>query len=80
MKYNVAVIDEDYKIDKDTWNEFVKVEVITAGYHKGKKNYIEFTDPTCPNYNVLVFNYAEDDDKNNPFLGFEWNEVIPNPK
>ena len=46
----------------------------------GKKNYIEFTDPTCPNYNVLVYNHEVEDGKQNPFVGFEWNEVIPNPK
>ena len=69
-KYNMAV-DEEYKIDQATWKEFIKVEIICAGYNKGKKNYIEFTDPTCPNYNVLVYNYAEDNAKNNPFIGFE---------
>ena len=39
----------------------------------GKKKYIGFTDPTCPNYNVLVYNYAEDKDNpdHNPFTGFE---------
>merc|ERR1712208_283738 len=37
---------------------------------------------TCPNYNVLVYNYAEDKNtvEHNPFIGFEWNEDIPNPK
>ena len=29
---------------------------------------------------MLVYNYAEDEDKHNPYTGFEWNEVIPNPK
>ena len=81
-KYNVSVAEEEYKIDTDTWKEFVKVEFSTAGYNKGKKNYIEFTDPTCPNYNVLVYNYTHDKnkDEHNPFIGFEWNEDIPNPK
>ena len=37
-------------------------------------------DPTCPNYNVLVYNHEVEDGKQNPFVGFEWNEVIPNPK
>ena len=80
FKYNSAVNDEEYKIDDETWDEFVQVSLISAGYRKGKKNYIEFTDPTCPNYNLLVYNYEEDDGKSNPFVGFQWNEVIPNPK
>ena len=79
-KYNSAVGDNEYQIDDETWDEFVQVSIINAGYRKGKKNYIEFTDPTCPNYNVLVYNYEENDGKNNPFVGFQWNEVIPNPK
>ena len=78
-KYN-SVVDEEFKIDNETWVEFVHLAIINAGYRTGKKNYIEFTDPTCPNYNVLVYNYEVDDGKENPFFGFEWNEVIPNPK
>ena len=80
-KYNTAV-DDEYEIDKETWKEFVKVDFLPAGSNKEKKNYIEFTDPTCPNYNVLVYNYAEDKNtvEHNPFIGFEWNEDIPNPK
>ena len=79
-KYNSAVNDEEYKIDKETWGHFIRLSIINAGYRNGKKNYIEFTDPTCPNYNVLVYNHEVDDGKENPFVGFEWNEVIPNPK
>jgi len=72
-KYNVAVQDE-YKIDGETLDEFIQVSLISAGHRNGKKNYIEFTDPTCPNYNLLVYNYEEN---HNPFVGFEWNEAIP---
>ena len=78
-KYNSAVNDEENKIDKETWGHFIQLSIINAGYRSGKKNYIEFTDPTCPNYNVLVYNHEVDDGKGNPFVGFEWNEVIPNP-
>ena len=78
-KYNSAVTDVENKIDKETWGHFIQLSIINAGYRSGKKNYIEFTDPTCPNYNVLVYNHEVDDGKGNPFVGFEWNEVIPNP-
>ena len=79
-KYNSCVPDEEHKVDKETWGHFVQLSIINAGYRNGKKNYIEFTDPTCPNYNVLVYNHEVDDGKENPFVGFEWTEVIPNPK
>ena len=79
-KYNSVVNDEEHKIDKETWGHFIQLSIINAGHRNGKKNYIEFTDPTCPNYNVLVYNHEAEDGKQNPFFGFEWNEVIPNPK
>ena len=81
-RYNALVsgVSDDYKVDKATWDNFIKLTIIDQGTKNGKKNYIEFTDPTCPNYNVLVYNYEEDPSGNNPFVGFEFNEVIPNPK
>ena len=78
-RYNQHVSAE-YQVDKETWDNFIKLSIIDAGTKSGKKNYIEFTDPTCPNYNVLVYNHEVDNGQNNPYLGFEWNEVIPNPK
>ena len=81
-RYNTIVsgFSEDYKVDKATWDNFIKLSIIDQGTKDGKKNYIEFTDPTCPNYNVLVYNYEGEVTENNPFTGFEFNEVIPNPK
>merc|ERR1712055_47942 len=78
-KYNQHVPDE-FQVDKETWDNFIKLSIIDAGSKSGKKNYIEFTDPTCPNYNVLVYNHEVENGQNNPFFGFDWNEVIPNPK
>ena len=36
-KYNSAVLDEDYKIDKDTWGHFIQLSIINAGHKSGKK-------------------------------------------
>ena len=79
-KYNSVVNDVDHKIDEETWGNFIQLNLINAWNKSGKKNYIEFTDPTCPNYNVLVYNHELNDGTDNPFVGFEWNEIIPNPK
>ena len=79
LKYNLKV-EQEYQVNKPTWNNFIRLTIINAGSKNGKKNYIEFTDPTCPNYNVLVFNHEAEGGQHDPYFGFEWNEVIPNPK
>ena len=79
LKYNQNV-PKEFEVDKDTWTNFIKLTMIDAGGMSGKKNYIEFTDPTCPNYNVLVYNHEVENGQHNPFSGFQWTEVIPNPK
>ena len=36
-KYNSVVNDEEHEIDKETWDEFVQLSIINAGYRNGKK-------------------------------------------
>ena len=78
-RYNIRVSPE-HQVDKETWDNFIKLSIIDQTTKSEKKNYIEFTDPTCPNYNVLVYNYELENGQSDPFSGFDWNEVIPNPK
>merc|ERR1711936_1299096 len=61
-KYNSVVNDVDHKIDEETWGNFIQLNLINAWNKNGKKNYIEFTFPTCPNYNVLVYNHELNDE------------------
>ena len=67
-------------IPTKTWNEHIFVNFIkTEG--KYRKNYIEFSDPTCPNHSLLVFNYSlpiTNADRN-PFRNFDFSMDIPNP-
>ena len=46
-KYN-SVVDDEFKVDYDTWVEFVHLAIINAGYRKGKKTTSSLQTPPAP--------------------------------
>ena len=75
-----AMIGSEISLNLKTWNEHIFVSFVkTEG--RDRKNYISFSDPTCPNHSLLVFNYSlpiEHADRN-PYRNFDFSRDIPNP-
>ena len=71
----------EISINERTWNEHIYVSFVKT-YGNDRKNYVQFSDPTCPNYSLLVFNYSLPNEmaERNPFMNFDFSRDIPNPK
>ena len=73
-------MNNTYALQEKTWNEHIYCSFVSV-HGNNRKSYVQFTDPTCPNNSLLVFNYAlpMEDPTRNPFRDFNFSKDIPNP-